>query len=136
MARARSCSSFLLVMASAALLGSCTGGGGDDMNRAPGNASTGGPVSGGPVSGVAPHTAMLNWDPVTDPNLAGYHVYFGTSSGMYAQALGNGLVVANNVTTYSVTGLTSGTRYYFVATAYDTLGNESSYSNEVFKDIP
>lgn len=131
MVRAPSCSSFLLVMASAALLVSCGGGGGDDMNRAPGNTST----TGGPVSSVPPHTALLNWDPVTDPNLAGYRVYFGTSSGVYAQAQGNGLTVASNVTTYSATGLTSGTRYYFVATAYDNSGNESSYSNEVFKDI-
>ena len=41
-----------------------------------------------------------------------------------------------NATTYTATGLTSGTRYYFVVTAYDTANNESSFSNEVFKDIP
>jgi hypothetical protein len=41
-----------------------------------------------------------------------------------------------NVTTYTVTGLSSSTRYYFGATAYDASNKESSFSNEVFKDIP
>jgi len=41
-----------------------------------------------------------------------------------------------NVTTYTVAGLNRGTRYYFVATAYDAANNESVFSNEVFKDIP
>jgi hypothetical protein len=41
-----------------------------------------------------------------------------------------------NVTTFSLAGLNRGRRYYFVATAQDTMGNESGYSNEVFKDIP
>jgi hypothetical protein len=49
--------------------------------------------------------------------------------------LGQGVNVGN-ITTFTVTGLTSGSRYYFVATAFDTSNNESVYSNEVFKDIP
>ena len=69
------------------------------------------------------------------PSLAGYRVYYGTSTGTYLQSYGNGLD-AGNATTYSVTGLSGGTRYYFVTTAYDTMGNESNHSNEVFKDIP
>jgi hypothetical protein len=54
---------------------------------------------------------------------------------MYFQDRGSGLSVGN-VTTFSLAGLNSGRRYYFVATAQDTMGNESGYSNEVFKDIP
>jgi hypothetical protein len=54
---------------------------------------------------------------------------------MYFQDRGSGLSVGN-VTTFSLAGLNRGTRYYFVATAQDTMGNESGYSNEVFKDIP
>src|SRR5438552_7783903 len=81
------------------------------------------------------NSAGLAWDAVTAPSLSGYRLYFGTAPGTYLQALGQGISVGN-VTTYTVMGLASGTRYYFAVTDFDTLGNESSYSNEVFKDIP
>ena len=81
------------------------------------------------------NSAGLTWDSVTDPNLSGYRLYFGTAPGTYLQPVGQGTSVGN-VTTYIMTGLASGTRYYFAVTDFDTLGRESSYSNEVFKDIP
>ena len=80
------------------------------------------------------NSASLAWDAVTAANLSGYRVYFGNAPGTYLQAFGQGISVGN-VITYAVLGLSSATRYYFVVTATDTLGNESSYSNEVFKDI-
>jgi len=80
-------------------------------------------------------TAILSWDPVVATALNGYRIYYGTTPGTYLQPAGQGLNVGN-VTTYTVTGLNSGTRYYFVVTAFDTGSNESIYSNEVFKDIP
>ena len=67
--------------------------------------------------------------------MAGYRIYYGTSSKSYAQAKGAG-IVAGNVTSKTVTGLTSGMTYYFSVTAYDSAGNESGYSSEVFKVIP
>jgi chitodextrinase len=79
-------------------------------------------------------TAALAWDPVTATNLSGYRIYYGTAPGTYIQARGQGISVGN-VTTFTVTGLTIGTRYYFAVTAFDTSNNESGYSNEVFKDI-
>jgi CHRD domain-containing protein/VCBS repeat protein/FG-GAP repeat protein len=79
--------------------------------------------------------AALAWDAVTDPTLSGYRIYYGTAPGTYLQSVGQGLNVGK-ATTFTVTGLSSGTRYYFAATAYDTLNRESTYSNEVFKDIP
>jgi len=42
----------------------------------------------------------------------------------------------STTTTFTVAGLTTGTRYFFAVTATDSLGNESGFSNEVFKDIP
>ena len=81
------------------------------------------------------NSAGLAWDAVIVPNLSGYRVYFGTAPGTYLQPVGQGISVGN-VTTYTVIGLASGTRYYFAVTDFDTLGQESSYSNEVFKDIP
>ena len=80
-------------------------------------------------------TATLAWDAVTAANLSGYRIYYGTAPGTYLQSAGQGLNVGN-VTTYTVTGLSSGTRYYFAVAAYDTLNNESTYSNEVFTVIP
>ena len=76
--------------------------------------------------------ASLNWDaptinadgtPLID--LAGYKVYYGTSSGNYSQNINVG-----NVTTYTVNNLTEGVTYYFATAAYDTVGNESEHSNE------
>jgi len=127
------CSSFLLVMASAGLLGSCGGGGGGgggDVGRssAPPSGST-------PPAGTT-GAVTLAWDPTLNPNLAGYRIYYGTSAGTYSQPLGSGLNAAGNVTGITVTGLTSGTRYYFSATAYDSGGNETAFSNEVFADVP
>ena len=82
-------------------------------------------------------TATPSWDapttnadgtPLTD--LAGYKVYYGTSSHTYSQNIDVG-----NVTTYTVNNLTEGYTYYFAVTAYDTLRNESDYSTEVSKTI-
>jgi hypothetical protein len=92
------------------------------------------------VAGVGDSSTSLNfaalaWDAVTDPTLSGYRIYYGTTPGTYLQSVGQGLNVGK-ATTFTVTGLSSRTRYYFTATAYDTLNNESTYSNEVFKDIP
>ncbi|HEX6706122.1 MAG TPA: fibronectin type III domain-containing protein [Albitalea sp.] len=87
-----------------------------------------------PAPAPAP-TAALTWSASTDADVAGYRVYSGTQSKSYSQAKGAGLV-AGNVTTMTVTGLTSGRTYYFAVTAYDSAGNESGYSSEVFKVIP
>jgi len=82
-----------------------------------------------------PNTAKLAWDAVTNPNLRGYRIYYGPEPGEYLQTRGQG-IDAGNVTTYAIEGLASGRRYYFAVTAIDTANNESTFSNEVFKDIP
>ena len=104
-----------------------------DAIDAAGNAS--GTSAAANATTLLPTTATLAWDAVTDPRLSGYRIYFGTAPGTYSQSAGNGLNVFN-VTTFTITGLTSGTRYYFAVTAYDGSNNESGLSNEVFKDIP
>lgn len=68
----------------------------------------------------------LAWDANTEPELAGYRIYYGTAPRTYGAPIDVG-----NVTTYKVQGLTRGQRYYFAATAYDAVGNESGFSNEV-----
>lgn len=69
---------------------------------------------------------MLAWDPSPGTNIASYTIYVGEASGMYSQR-----VNAGNVTNFTVTGLSEGVTHYFVATATDTSGLESDFSNEV-----
>ncbi len=78
---------------------------------------------------------MLSWSANTETNLNGYRVYYGNAPGTYIQSAAQGINVGN-VTTYVVNALAGGKRYYFAVTAYDASGNESPFSNEVFKDIP
>ncbi|MEI9476673.1 MAG: fibronectin type III domain-containing protein [Deltaproteobacteria bacterium] len=69
----------------------------------------------------------LAWNPNSESDLAGYGVYYGTASRTYGAPINVG-----NVTSYTLTGLTPGVRYYFAVTAYDTGYNESGFSNEVY----
>jgi PKD repeat protein len=75
------------------------------------------------LSWTAP-TTNANGTALTD--LAGYKVYYGTSSRQYTSP-----VTIGNQTSYTLSGLTSGQRYYISVTARDTSGNESTFSNEV-----
>lgn len=68
----------------------------------------------------------LQWDPNPEADLAGYRVYYGTSSGNYSRSLDVG-----NTTTCTVSNLQDGIPYYFAATAYDTTFAESEFSSEV-----
>src|SRR6266540_1903703 len=72
----------------------------------------------------------LAWDANTDPDLAGYKLYYGNSSGSYQFSVDVG-----NVTSYTLSGLLEGQIYYFAATAYNVSQNESGFSNEVSKAI-
>jgi hypothetical protein len=81
----------------------------------------------------------MNWDPPTEnadgtplDDLAGYRIYYGTASPLDRNTSPS--VDAGFTTSYTVSGLDAGT-YYFAATAYDSLGNESSLSEEVSKVI-
>ena len=81
----------------------------------------------------------LSWDPPTQrddgtplTNLAGYKLYWGTALGYYPNLAS---IPNPGVATYVVDELTPGT-YYLVATAYDSSGMESGYSNAVTETIP
>lgn len=90
------------------------------------------------VTAPAAGSASLSWTaptqntdgtPVTD--LAGYHIYFGTS----VAALNSLIDVPGAAATeYEISNLSSGT-YYFIVVAYNSLGFESPASNQASKTI-
>jgi hypothetical protein len=71
-------------------------------------------------------SVTLAWDPSPSSGIAGYRLHYGTSSGTHPNIINVG-----NVTTATVSRLTAGQKYYFVATAYNAVGLESPPSNEV-----
>ena len=80
-------------------------------------------------------TAALSWSANTEPDLAGYKIYYGATSrtnncppGGYPQKVDIG-----NKTSYTIDKLERGKTYYFSITSYDKSGNESCFSAEVKK---
>ncbi len=69
-------------------------------------------------------TLTIRWNANTEPDLAGYKLYWGNESGNYVQSV-------NVSDTFFVYGPPPSVITYFAVTAFDTAGNESDYSNEV-----
>jgi HYDIN/CFA65/VesB family protein len=78
------------------------------------------------------HLAALSWNSAGGA-AAGYFIYRGTTSGGPYMRL-NATADAN--TTYTDSAVAAGQSYYWVVTAVDSNGVESSYSNEVSGTIP
>ena len=90
------------------------------------------------VQQVAMGSATVSWQPPstrTDgtplTNLAGYRLRYGTSPGSYP----NMFTLPNGGLTSAVIENLPAATYYFVATAYDSTGAESTYSAAVSKTI-
>jgi hypothetical protein len=77
-------------------------------------------------------TIRIQWDPNSESDLASYRVSYGTSAGVYATSL----TVPANTTTWDLTGLTEGERYFIVVQAVNTAGLSSGPSNEVNGVVP
>ena len=86
----------------------------------------------------------LSWSSNSESDLAGYYIYYKTGSSGTPYN-GTGAVEGNSpiqvpiadldnpaYPEYTIHGLSDTETTYFVLTAYDTDGNESGYSNEVF----
>ena len=75
-------------------------------------------------------SVTLTWNPVALPNVAGYHVYYGTSSGNLSGRVSS----ATDTTTLS--GLQQGLTYFFAVAAYTGSGLEGARSAEVSYTVP
>lgn len=77
------------------------------------------------------HTVSLSWNASTSV-VSGYNVYrSATSGGPYAR-----LSSLDAATIYADSTVQSGQTYYYVTTAVDSAGAESSYSNQVSVQVP
>jgi hypothetical protein len=72
------------------------------------------------------YSLTLAWNPSPSPGIIGCRLYYGTDSGEYTD-----VVVVENETTTTVSGLVPGVTYYFAITAVATNGQESDFSNEI-----
>ncbi len=78
------------------------------------------------ATAVSSSQINLDWSNNTEPDLASYNVYRSTTSGFTP---GTGTFVAQTTSSsYSNTGLSASTTYYYKVTAVDTSNNESSPS--------
>jgi hypothetical protein len=78
------------------------------------------------ASSQAASSVTLAWNPSSGPSLAGYRVHEGASARTYTE-----IIDVGNTTEATISDLTAGRTYYFVVSAYNPVGVESAYSNEV-----
>ncbi len=83
-----------------------------------------------PSSIFALQSVTLVWSPSPDA-VAGYNIYYGPASGVYTNQVSTG-----NITNATISNLVEGGTYFFVATAFDNSGVESTPSNEKSKPSP
>jgi Abnormal spindle-like microcephaly-assoc'd, ASPM-SPD-2-Hydin len=88
------------------------------------------PISGNGVT-QAQHTVTLSWN--ASNSATGYNVYRSGTSGSGYGRVNSGL---DGSLTYSDTNVQNGQTYFYVTTAVDASGQESTYSSEVSVLIP
>ncbi len=71
-------------------------------------------------------SVKLGWNPSPSTGVAGYFIFYGTSSGNYSYQ-----VPVYGATNLTINGLTSGQTYYFAATSFNTNYTQSAYSPEI-----
>jgi hypothetical protein len=79
----------------------------------------------------AGQSVTLAWNASSDVTVTGYKIYYGVASRTYTNQIN-----AGNATSAIISGLVAGVTYYFAATAYDNLGQESGYSPEIIYSVP
>ncbi len=85
-----------------------------------------------PPSKLSSRKITFTWNASAGPNVTGYRVHFGLSSGNYTNK-----VLVGNQTSYTLSGLDGGQTYYIAVTALETNGErESDFSDEIAVKIP
>ena len=117
---------------------SSTGSGSGSGSSGSGSSGSGSSGSGGGSTPAATGSATVSWSaPTTNTNgsaltdLAGYHIYYGTSASSLTQVVD---VSSASATSYAVPNLASGT-WYFEVTSITSAGVESAPSSVVSKTI-
>lgn len=82
---------------------------------------------------VQPHSVSLTWTASTSANVTGYNVYRGTESGGPYTKLNASPVTTLN---YADATVVAGATYYYVTTAVNSGGAESSYSTQLTAVVP
>lgn len=83
-----------------------------------------------PSATLLPPKANPTWAAVTDTNVAGYNVYYGSNANAFDHVVNT---TATNVTIY---GLTLGETYFFAASSVAADGRESDLSAVVAFNVP
>lgn len=84
-----------------------------------------------PVINAQTATVTLGWQSNPELDLAGYRLYYGTSSAVYTQQIDTGLV-----TVATISNLSIGATYFFAVKAYTSVGLESNFSPEISYTVP
>lgn len=78
----------------------------------------------------------VSWNENTEPDLAGYTLYYGTAPGIYLSSVNIGKGLLHSIPApYALSGLANGTQYYLAIAAYDYSGNSSALSSEVYTGL-
>ena len=80
---------------------------------------------------MAMQSVMVGWNANTDPGIAGYAVYYGTTNGLYSKRVD----VGTN-TSATISGLVEGQTNYFAVAAYNTVNMEGTASPALTFIVP
>src|ERR1700722_175336 len=80
---------------------------------------------------MATQSVMVGWNAGTDPGIAGYAVYYGTTNGVYSKRVD----VGTNTST-TIAGLVEGRTNYFAVAAYNTASIEGTASPAMSFIVP
>ena len=81
------------------------------------------------------HSVALSWDVSTSRDVVGYNVYRGTEPGPPYTAFTKLTPSPIAATTYADSSVDAGATYYYVVTAVNGNGKESTYSNQASATI-